>query len=677
MAPIFKNQVVAVSGTFKEYRQADLKDMVESNGGTFSPKVTDSCTHLVCTQKEVDGNGTKYKQATSIKDVKIVSLDWLVDSVTKKKRAKEAPYLYNQANGASAPSSDATNTRPTRSKRQANAKRALDTTPDDDSKDDEDKEPPVKKQKDAQKSSAPTLKIPVDERCPYLMSHQVYIDSAGLIYDAALNQTNSSNNNNKFYLIQLLASTDDDQDDYVTWTRWGRVGENGQNAVFSGLSLVEAMRVFESKFRTKSGLAWKDRLDPPKGGKYTFVERNYEDDDEDEDAKPKKKVKKEEDGMEIEVKAPESKLPVAVQQLVGLIFNKQYFASTMASMSYDANKLPLGKLSKRTLQSGFQLLKDLAELVATPSISNQKYGYSFHQAAEYLSNQYFTIIPHAFGRSRPPVISSQDLIKREVDLLETLTDMEIANEILNQAKASEETSDVHPLDRQYAGLCLNEMTPLDSKSTEFEELSMYLSKSRGQTHSFKYKVQHIFRIERDGENDRFAQSPFANLKNSNRRLLWHGSRTTNFGGILSQGLRIAPPEAPVSGYMFGKGVYFADISSKSAGYCWSHSSNNLALLLLCDVELGDPMLELRDSDYNAGEKAQKEGKLATLGRGQTVPQGWKDASCVHQGLKGVMMPDVSKPPGPSGTDAYLQYNEYIVYNTAQIRQKYLFCVQMR
>lgn len=31
-----------------------------------------------------------------------------------------------------------------------------------------------------------------------------------------------------------------------------------------------------------------------------------------------------------------------------------------------------------------------------------------------------------------------------------------------------------------------------------------------------------------------------------------GSRASNFGGILSQGLRIAPPEAPVNGYMFGK-----------------------------------------------------------------------------------------------------------------------------
>lgn len=34
---------------------------------------------------------------------------------------------------------------------------------------------------------------------------------------------------------------------------------------------------------------------------------------------------------------------------------------------------------------------------------------------------------------------------------------------------------------------------------------------------------------------------------------WHGSRLTNWVGILSQGLRIAPPEAPKTGYRFGKG----------------------------------------------------------------------------------------------------------------------------
>ena len=61
-----------------------------------------------------------------------------------------------------------------------------------------------------------------------------------------------------------------------------------------------------------------------------------------------------------------------------------------------------------------------------------------------------------------------------------------------------------------------------------------------------------------GEAERFK--PFNKLHN--KRLLWHGSRLTNWCGILSQGLRIAPPEAPVTGYMFGKGVYFADMVSK-------------------------------------------------------------------------------------------------------------------
>jgi hypothetical protein len=67
-------------------------------------------------------------------------------------------------------------------------------------------------------------------------------------------------------------------------------------------------------------------------------------------------------------------------------------------------------------------------------------------------------------------------------------------------------------------------------------------------------------------------------------LLWHGSRIANFVGILSQGLRIAPPEAPVSGYLFGKGIYLADMIDKSASYCRSHGSDT-ALCLLVEVAI--------------------------------------------------------------------------------------------
>jgi predicted DNA-binding WGR domain protein len=66
-------------------------------------------------------------------------------------------------------------------------------------------------------------------------SRRIAVDR-GVTFDATvypghgvmLNQTNVGNNNNKFYVIQLL---DAGTGRYAVWTRWGRVGENGQNAL--------------------------------------------------------------------------------------------------------------------------------------------------------------------------------------------------------------------------------------------------------------------------------------------------------------------------------------------------------------------------------------------------------------------------------------------------------------
>ena len=90
-------------------------------------------------------------------------------------------------------------------------------------------------------------------------------------------------------------------------------------------------------------------------------------------------------------------------------------------------------------------------------------------------------------------------------------------------------------------------------------------------------------------------------------------------------------------YMFGKGIYLADISSKSANYCAYYTSDNTGLLLLCEAELGKPMLELTGADPNAGETAKKQGSWSTWGKGMTVPHGWEDAGVIHENLKGVMM----------------------------------------
>lgn len=144
-----------------------------------------------------------------------------------------------------------------------------------------------------------------------------------------------------------------------------------------------------------------------------------------------------------------------------------------------------------------------------------------------------------------------DLLKREIELLESLTDLKDADNIL---KAEKDGGDaIHALDSRFQGLGMQEMKPLPLDSQEFSEINQYLLNTRGETHHVNYTVQDIFRIERQGELERFQESGYASIA-SDRRLLWHGSRATNFGGILGQGLRIAPPEAPVSGYMFDKGT---------------------------------------------------------------------------------------------------------------------------
>ncbi len=59
-------------------------------------------------------------------------------------------------------------------------------------------------------------------------------------------------------------------------------------------------------------------------------------------------------------------------------------------------------------------------------------------------------------------------------------------------------------------------------------------------------ISQVYKLNRHGESSKYKQ--FKTF--DNRLLLWHGSRTTNYAGILSQGLRIAPSEAPSVCTMF-------------------------------------------------------------------------------------------------------------------------------
>lgn len=129
------------------------------------------------------------------------------------------------------------------------------------------------------------------------------------------------------------------------------------------------------------------------------------------------------------------------------------------------------------------------------------------------------------------------------------------------------------------------------------------------------------------------------------------------------GLKIAPPEAPVTGYNFGKGIYFADVVSKSAHYCFTDRKNDTGLMLMCEVALGNSMqlTQATQSDMNIPNDSNI--FQSVKGVGQYFPS-------QYQFLEGIVAPfyGISASPG----QCPLHYNEFIVYNPNQVKIKYLF-----
>jgi hypothetical protein len=280
------------------------------------------------------------------------------------------------------------------------------------------------------------------------------------------------------------------------------------------------------------------------------------------------------------------------------------------------------------------------------------------------NNRFYTLVPHDFGMKKPTVINTLDLVKMKTDMLNSLLDIEIA---YNFIKNMDEQ--LNPFDQHYDDLkceiqviiinsaCVQSdfiwslfvelVKVVDKNSDEFKTILKYIQNTHGSTHNtFDLLIEDVFKVCREGEHDRYAKK-YKNLHN--KKLLWHGSRVTNYAGILSQGLRIAPPEAPSTGYMFGKGVYFADCVSKSANYCYTSNANPIGLLLLCEVALGD-VYECTTAEYI--EKLPR-GKHSVKGIGRSQPNP-KQSILSEDG--------VEIPLGTLASDSKqtsLLYNEYV------------------
>src|SRR5687768_14793157 len=349
-------------------------------------------------------------------------------------------------------------------------------------------------------SAAKKANIPVDSNCP-LGGASVHED-----YDCMLNQTNIGANNNKFYVIQLLEKGGK----YYCWTRWGRVGEDGQNALIGPSDFAKALKAFQSKFKDKTKNAWEDRADfKPAAGRYTLIEI-----DRSVDADKAEEIEEKLKGIDAEAakvqkktakKFADCKLDKPVEQFMNLIFDEDMFKGAMASFDIDVKKMPLGQLSKTQVEKGFEVLEELEEAIEKKKT----------KAIEQVTSRFYTVIPHAFGRRVPPIIDTMELLQKKFDMLNVLGDIEIAVSVQKSDAATSSTLP-HPMDEKYAALDAN-LEWVDETSREYDFVSKYLEATARAGR--KPKLVNLFRLDRKPERKRFAEHD----KLGNRKLLWHGT----------------------------------------------------------------------------------------------------------------------------------------------------------
>jgi len=664
----FKEKLFVIDRTsFSDSALVDkVQQCLETLGAEVQiPKSASVMTRLINSRASyfvVEKAGKKaddYPKALRGKDVKIVVSEWIIESQKQGKNVEKPEYeLHPFADGsddkattktAADDDDDGEDAKPAPAKKRqrkatTKAAAAAAAADDDDDKivDDGTKDGDIDDGKEQKTKLVVKGKAAVDSVCSEAGSTHV-IEDQGVVFDCMLNQTNIAGNNNKFYVIQALEA--DGGGKFYCWTRWGRVGERGQFKLMPLPSRDAAMSDFRKKFYEKTKNNW-DSIQSgtpftPVSGKYTMIEIDYGNDEPEEKADKPKETKEKKPEVE-------SKLDKRVQDLIKLIFDMNMMESVMKELEFDCKKQPLGKLTKDQIKKGYEVLTELEKEMKkrSPKVA----------VLIDLTNQFYTLIPHNFGRCRPPVINTQEMLKKKMHMLEALADIEIAAHIVEDTSKCD-TEFVNQLDANYARL-QTDIQPVEPSSEEYQLIEKYMKNSHPKGTP---KIANIFKIRRDSDEKRFETKKGL----GNRMLLWHGSRLTNYVGILSQGLRIAPPEAPCSGYRFGKGIYFADLAQLSSNYCRAYGQKYFCMLL-ADVALGKTADLKRDQFMT---KALP-GSDSTKALGSIEP----DPAENFVRPDGVVVP-CGKIHNSGFRDVSCFEHQYIVYDVAQCRLQYLIMCQ--
>ncbi|MEM8875678.1 MAG: hypothetical protein AAGD32_15640, partial [Planctomycetota bacterium] len=267
-----------------------------------------------------------------------------------------------------------------------------------------------------------------------------------------------------------------------------------------------------------------------------------------------------------------------VKDVVTYLYEEATHALTntvQAKITANGIETPLGILTIGQIEKGEALLVDIAEVFGKKRLAKAKKA---DQLAD-LTGEFYSAIPHRVGRTRADVlksvIDSAEAITAKQETLQLMRDMLSVN--------GEEGSVLYDaeVDQQYRSLGC-ELRAIEPKDKEFKKIAKHVLDSQVKIKSMK--VKRIWGVKRPEEHERYDG------RVGNEQLLFHGSRASNWVGILSRGILMPKLVAQMgvrrtdAGWL-GHGIYFGDAACTSAFYA-APGKRRTQFLAVARVALG-------------------------------------------------------------------------------------------
>jgi len=361
---------------------------------------------------------------------------------------------------------------------------------------------------------------------------------------AVLQVTDIKTNRNKYYALELHTASDK----FRLFTHYGRTDdlETGKKGVretryFSNLADAEKEygRIYKQKtgkskgYKELSLASSKIGSDKARGSSSGDVdEGTLERIASEEKAKPAK-----------------SKLCSDIQSFTRYIYEEATNALTStisAKITAQGIETPLGVLTLGQIDKGQSILDDIYKYVEkkpTPSVV---------EALTDLSGDFYTLIPHRIGRSR--AAATQAIIRDLASFSQKQETLQLMRDMLSVNGEGSNVLFKDEVDEKYQALGCD-VRWIDPKGPEFNDLQGFVQNSQVKRKGIK--VVRAYGLMRQAEHTVFTGDL------SNQQMLFHGSRPSNWMGILSHGILLPKVVLSMGGKRtdagwLGHGIYFGD-----------------------------------------------------------------------------------------------------------------------